>query len=263
MNLYSIFSIAKKEYMDNFRNTWIIILTFIFALLVLIFSYYGSQGFDQNWSSLDDTISALESVVILIIPIISLMLGYASIVGEIEKGSMSSLISLPVNRTEIIFGKFIGLGSVLCSTIFIGFITSGLIIAINVPNSNFTSYFIFIGISIIIALAFLSISIFFSTLFKKRSSAVGGAIFLWFFFAIIWQIILFGVLYASFINSGVNDNSVLPGWFYPSLLANPLMIFIAAQFPNTPPLYLRIISPILWIIIPFILTIIRFKNEDI
>jgi Cu-processing system permease protein len=213
MDFKAIFSIGKKEFMDNFRNKWIIILSIIFAILVVIISYFGSQGFGQDWSSLENTIGGLEGIVTLIIPIISLMLGYAAIVGEIEKGSMSSLLALPVNRYEIILGKFLGLGSVICSTILIGF--------------GYTPYLSFIGISILIGLAFLSVSMFFSTLFKKRSSAMGGAIFLWFFFSIIWQIILVGVLFAAMMSGGITDSTSIPGWFFPFLLANPLMVFSA------------------------------------
>ena len=140
MDFKAIFSIAKKEFIDNFRNKWIIIISIIFAILVVIISYFGSQGFGQDWSPLEDTISGLEGIVTLIIPIISLMLGYAAIVGEIEKGSMSSLLALSVNRCEIVIGKFLGLGSVICSTILIGFGISGIIIDINVPSSDYMPY---------------------------------------------------------------------------------------------------------------------------
>lgn len=263
MDFKAIFSIAKKEFIDNFRNKWITILSIIFAILVVIISYFGSQGFGQDWSPLEDTISGLEGIVTLIIPIISLMLGYAAIVGEIEKGSMSSLLALSVNRYEIIIGKFLGLGSVICSTILIGFGISGIIIAINVPSSDYMPYLSFIGVSILLGLAFLSVSMFFSTLFKKRSAAMGGAFFLWFFFAIIWQIILVGLLFATIISGDITESTSIPGWFFPFLLANPLMVFSAAGFPDAPSIYWRILSPILWIIIPLLLTFLRFKKEDI
>ena len=263
MDFKAIFSIGKKEFMDNFRNKWIIILSIIFAMLVVIVSYFGSQGFGQDWSSLENTIGGLEGIVTLIIPIISLMLGYAAIVGEIEKGSMSSLLALPVNRYEIILGKFLGLGGVICSTILIGFGISGIIIALNAPSSDYTPYLSFIGISILIGLAFLSVSMFFSTLFKKRSSAMGGAIFLWFFFSIIWQIILVGVLFAAIMSGGITESTNIPGWFFPFLLANPLMVFSAAGFPGAPSIYWRMLSPTLWIIIPLLLTFFRFKRTDI
>lgn len=263
----NIISIAKKEYMDNIRSTWIIVLSVLFALLMTVVSYYGSQGLSQDWRPLEDTISSLESLIILIVPIISLMLGYAAIVGESEKGSMSSLLSLPVNRYEIIIGKFLGLSSVITSTILIGFGISGILIAVNAPSSDYTPFFQFIAITILLGLSFLSISLFFSSIFKKRSTAMGGAIFLWFFFAIIWQIIVIGLLFAYVLSEGIGNmdpNSYeMPGWFYPLMLSNPLMIFSTANYPNAPDIYIRILSPIIWIIGPLILTIWRFKGLDV
>jgi len=112
MILNSIFGIAKKEILDNVRNKWIIILTIIFTTLTLVVSYFGSI-FSQGWQDFGVTIGGMMSLVQFLIPIIGLMLGYAAIIGEIEKGSMSSLLSLPINRLEIIMGKFLGLGGVL------------------------------------------------------------------------------------------------------------------------------------------------------
>ena len=56
-----------------------------------------------------------------LISIIAFMLGYATIIGEIERGSMSALLSLAATRFEIVVGKFLGLGSVLCFTVLVGF----------------------------------------------------------------------------------------------------------------------------------------------
>ena len=43
-NFRSTFTIAKKEFMDNIRNKWIIVLTIIFVLLIIIFSYVAGAG---------------------------------------------------------------------------------------------------------------------------------------------------------------------------------------------------------------------------
>ena len=92
---------------------------------------------------------------------------------------------------------------------------------------------------------------------------MGGAFFLWFFFAIIWQIILVGILFATILSGDITESTSMPGWFFPFLLANPLMTFSAAGFPDAPSIYWRILSPILWIIIPLLLTFLRFEKRDI
>ena len=44
INPKSIFAISKKEFLDNIRNKWIILLTVIFVLLIVIFSYVAGGG---------------------------------------------------------------------------------------------------------------------------------------------------------------------------------------------------------------------------
>ena len=277
----SIFIIAKKEIMDNIRNKWIIVLSFIFALLTLVTSYFGSI-FSTGWQDLGATISGMMSLVQFLIPIIALILGYAAIIGEIERGSMSALLSQPITRLEILLGKFIGLGSILAFTIIIGFGVAGIVIAFNVPDVNFINYLIFIGSTILIGLVFLSISLFFSTIFKKRTTAIGSAIFLWFLFNMILPMIFLGVLFAvvglekgAAILSGLQN---APLWYYLISLLNPLSIYgtfnilaldismqpgTISSFPDFFSGGLMILLMIVWIIFFQFLAYWRFNKKDI
>jgi len=223
MELNSIFYISKKELLDNVRNKWVIIITIIFTALTLLASYAGSI-FSSGWQDLGGTISSMTALVQYLISIIALILGYSAIIGEIEKGSMSSLLSLPTTRTEILIGKFLGLGSILTLSIIIGFGLAGLIIGFNVPNVNYGEYFFFILASILMALIFLSIGLFLSTVFKKRSTAMGSAIFIWVFFAIIWLFIVAAIIVASNTISDIESGGEfrLPDAYYASNFFNPI-----------------------------------------
>lgn len=204
MMLANIYSITKKEILDNIRNKWVIILTIIFTSLTLLASYAGSI-LSSGWQDLSGTISSMIVLVQYLISIIALILGYSAIIGEIESGSMSSLLSLPTTRNEILLGKFFGLGTILSISIFIGFGLAGIIIGLNVDNVNYGEYLFFIAASILMGLIFLSIGFCISTVFKKRSSAMGAAIFTWVFFAIIWLFIIAAIVIAT--NSSLLDTS--------------------------------------------------------
>ncbi|HEC71970.1 MAG TPA: ABC transporter permease, partial [Thermoplasmatales archaeon] len=69
-----ITNIAKKEFMDNIRNKWIIIITVLFASLTLLASYAGSI-YSKGWQDLGVTILIINSLVNLLITIIALILG--------------------------------------------------------------------------------------------------------------------------------------------------------------------------------------------
>jgi Cu-processing system permease protein len=276
-----IFSIAKKEIMDNIRNKWIILVAVMFAILTLVVSYFGSLG-STGWQNLGATIEGMASLVTFLIPIIALMLAYASIIGEIERGSMNSLLSLSATRFEIVIGKFLGLASVLCFTILVGFGIAGLVIAANVSNVNYLEYLIFIGATMLMGLVFLSVALFFSTVFNKRSTAMGGAIFLWFLFRIILPIVFIGLLAASVDFSTVisGGSIVAPDWYHVLNLCNPISVYTSlititigsvstmdtSSLIPAPSWYSSgLLSGVLlaWIIVFFILAVWRFQRKDI
>lgn len=278
MELDSVFGIAKKEIMDNVRNFWIVAITVIFTVLALATSYFGSL-FSQGWQDLGITVTLMMSVVQVMVPIIGLMLGYAAIIGEIERGSMNSLLSLPVTRLEIVLGKFLGLGGVLSFTILVGFGIAGVVIGFNVSDVNYVDYFIFIGSTILIGLVFLSVSLFFSTIFKKRSAAMGGAIFLWFFFNMILPMVLVGIAVAGMDLMDIVAGTA-PDWYFALQLINPMSVYstlvtltfssvstIGGGFPITYPSFytceLMILILLTWIIGFVSLAFWRFNRKDV
>jgi Cu-processing system permease protein len=276
-----IISVAKKEIMDNIRNKWVIIVSVMFALLTLVVSYFGSLG-SNGWQNLGMTISGMASIVTLLIPIIALMLAYATIIGEIERGSMSALLALSTKRYEIIIGKLLGLAGVLCFTILVGFGVAGLMIAVNVPNVNFLDYGVFIGATMLLGLVFLTIALCFSTIFTKRSTAMGGAIFLWFLFQIILPLVFVGLLAASVNINGLIAGKplIVPGWYNVVELGNPISVYSALltkalgpissmdtsaliPLPNwySPGLLIGVL--LIWIAVFFFIAYWRFERKDI
>ncbi|MBC7081281.1 MAG: ABC transporter permease [Thermoplasmatales archaeon] len=273
-----ILAIAKKEFMDNWRNKWIIALSAIFLILTLVISYF-SKG---EWQSLSATIVGMMSFVEFLIPILGLMLGYATIAGEKERGSLAIVLSYPVKRWEVLLGKFLGLSCVIASSIFIGFGIAGIVIGMNVKEVKWMEYFSFIALSILLGIVYVAISIMISSLFKKRATAMGGAIFTWFLFSMIWGIILFGLLiiiYKSNPLQILNDNFLAPNWFYILSALNPVSAFESLVYLNVTPLRggvpIQINYPsfynntflfsmlLMWIILSLVLAYLFFKNRDI
>ena len=277
MNTKTIYAIAKKEFLDNYRNKWIIAITIIFLLLTLVISYFGTLG-NEGWADLDVTIGGMMILVQWLIPIIALMLGYATIVGERENGSLALMLSYPVKRWEVITGKFLGLGLVLAAAIIIGFGAAGLIIAINVSGVQWGDYILFIGAAILLGLVYISLSMFFSSIFKRRATALGGSIFLWFLFAIIWGIILLGIIVANYgFDVIANEDWSAPTWYYVATMLNPITSFqllvslnvaaISADIPGTFPSFYNVVTTtvtlLIWILLPLLAAFFLFSKKDL
>ena len=272
-----VISIAKKEILDNIRNKWIIIISFLFAVLTLLVSFAGSM-FSTGWRDLGLTVDAMSTLVQYIISIIALVLGYSAIIGEIEKGSMSSLLSLPATKLEILIGKMLGLSAILSLSILIGFGIAGVVIGINVPDVDYVGYIIFIAASIFMGLIFLSLGLFLSCLFKKRSTAMGGAIFVWVLYAILWIFLSAGLLIALG-GITITDTINIPDWYFTFQLLNPLTPYATIVSMNVgtmatsieygianPSFYtneVMITIMLAWVIVPIILAYLLFRRRDI
>ncbi|MBU0623593.1 MAG: ABC transporter permease, partial [Candidatus Thermoplasmatota archaeon] len=164
-NPRSIYIIAKKEFADNVRNRWIVALIAIFLILTIASSFMAGRG---RVGEMDLTVGVLMSISSMLVPIIAIMLGYATISGEAESGALSVVLACPVRRVEVLLGKFLGLGSVICFSILVGFGISGMIIAGTTGHAQWGGYVAFILLTMLLGLLYVSLSMSFSALLKRR-----------------------------------------------------------------------------------------------
>jgi len=47
INLKTIYTIAKKEFLDNIRSKWIIVISVIFIILTILSAYVAGGGSDE------------------------------------------------------------------------------------------------------------------------------------------------------------------------------------------------------------------------
>jgi ABC-type transport system involved in multi-copper enzyme maturation permease subunit len=280
-NPRALYTIAKKEFMDNIRNRWVILLSIIFILIILVFSFLaGAQAEgDSLLGGMESTVVGLLSINSFIIPIISIILGFSTISGEAESGSLSVVLSYPVRRIEILLGKFFGLGAVLLFSIILGYGLGGLVIAASAGIESGLSYIAFIFLCILLGLVFLSASIFISSYCKRRITSIGGGIFLFF-----WGMIIGSVFFGVYLSTGGSMEGLLtgaeqmPDWLWSSTILSPIDLnqlavmqaFNINEFQGistTPPAYMTmgfmLFIHLIWILVPLILAYIFFKRRDI
>ena len=279
INIKSVYSIAKKEFMDNIRNKWIIAMVIIFLLLTILSSYLAGGGGEDTFGGMEETVATLLSISTLLIPIISIMLGYATISGEAESGSLSIVLSYPIKRIEVLLGKLIGLGLVIIFSVILGFGIGGLIITATVGTAEGLAFLMFIFLTAILGFVYLSLSICISSFCKKRVTSIAGGIMI-FFWAMIYGMIIFGILLANGISL---EDFLTPGFSYPDWLFHSVFfspgdlyqmsvmkgfgVTTAFGFEFNAPEYmslgLLVFAQIIWLIIPMILAYRFFKRRDI
>jgi Cu-processing system permease protein len=184
--------VAAKEFRERIRNRWVLAVTLVFAVFAMVIAYFGAaqQG----------------------------ALGFDAIVGERERGSLDLLLSMPLTRFELLLGKFLGLAAALaCSTI-AGFGVVGLVLGAKLPPQAWFHYAGFIVSSVLLGMAFLSLAVMVSVFASDRARASGGAIALWFFFVLVYDLLLLGALVVS-------GGAVAADAFPYLLLLNPADVF--------------------------------------
>lgn len=272
----AIIAIAQKEFKDGLRNRWLLSMTFIFAIIASGLSWFGSASAGSiGFSSIANTITSLASLNVFLLPLIALLLAYDAIVGEDEDGTLLLLLTYPLTKADLLLGKLLGHTSILAIATFVGFGSASVVIAVFADKVNlselFTAFFIFIFSAILLGMVFISMSYLVSCWVAEKSKAAGLALVIWFFFVLIYDMGLLGLLVAT-------EGQVQAGLFPYLLLLNPTDIFrllnlvsfeangtglLSIASEQTFSLSGLIISMLAWIVIPFSLAYYQLKKRAI
>lgn len=215
----NILIIARKEIQEGLRNRWVLATTLLLAALALTLSFLGSAPTGNvGVNRLDVVIVSLSSLTIFLVPLIALLLSHDAIVGESERGTMVLLLSYPIGRSEVIFGKFLGHLAILAFATAIGYGAAAAALTVtgaDIAIDSWRAFLSMIGSSVLLGAVFLAVGYLTSTLVSERSTAGGIAIGIWLFFVLIYDMALLGGLVAA-------KGQAVPALFLDLLLlANP------------------------------------------
>ena len=156
------------------------------------------------------------NLVLLVVPLMGLTVGAGTIAADSERGTLTTLLSQPVNRGEVLLGKYLGLAATLAAALALGFGVSGLVMALAGGAGDAAGYASLVGLTFVLALSMLSVGVLVSVLAKKASVATGVALFLWLALAFLSDLGLMGSTVAFRLH--VSD-------LFSLALINPLQVF--------------------------------------
>ncbi len=276
MNFRTVATIAGQELLISIRNKWTMIFAVVFGLLVVSVSYIGimAEGF-SGMENFTRTSASILNLVLYIVPLVALTMGTLSFTGD--KGSTELLFSQPISRAEVSMGKFLGIFFSIALSTLIGYAVAGGIVVYANGINGLARYAMFVLLSLLLALVFLSISVLVSTMSKRKTKAFGVSLFLWFFFVLFYDLLALG---GSLLLKGQTSNLFL----FLSLFGNPVdMVRVASLimldnvtiFGAAGAALLRflgggvlsvlilLLSLMLWIVLPFLLSQRLLRRQDI
>lgn len=172
--------IARRELRDAIRSRWFLLYTLAFVVLGLAVSFVSAAGTGgTGLSGFGRTTAGLINLVLLVVPLMALTAGAASIASDRERGMLAYLLAQPVTRAEVVLGKYLGLALSLFASLSLGLGTCAVILAWKGVRTSPSSIVWLAGLSMLLALGMLSLGFLISVLARKASVAVGTAIFVW------------------------------------------------------------------------------------
>lgn len=267
--------IARKEIRDALRNRWFILYAISFAALSLGLSSIALAGTGKfGIAGFGRTAASLVNLVLLIVPLMSLTLGAATLAGERERGTLETLLAQPLGRAEVLIGKFLGLAVALLAALATGYGTTGAVLAARGAPGDPVQFFSIFGLSVLLGWAMLSVGIAISCLARKTTLALGIAIFAWLTFVFLGDLGLMGgaltfklttseLLAASLSNPLTVFKLAAVGQIHQSLdLLGPAGLYASQTYGRTLPLLL--ISILLaWTILPLIVGMVIFSRRGV
>jgi Cu-processing system permease protein len=207
-------TIAREEYRRALETRWLFGFTVLFAALVLGLSYFGlSQSREVGFQGFARVTLSLMNLVLLIVPLTGLVLGVTSISGSSE--TLALVLAQPVRRSEVLLGRFLGLGGALSAAQALGFGGGGMIIAMSAGLGQLPGFIALTGLSIMLGWLTIATALMIGAIWPDRLQAMSIGLLLWLGMVIAYDLAVLG---ATALMRGTPLQIVL----FPALLVNPV-----------------------------------------
>ena len=208
--------IMKKEVRDAVSSGWLILYCAAFAFLALGLSYLGQRNLGSlGFENFSRTTASILNLCLLLAPLIALSMGAGSIAGERDRGNLTYLLSQPLNRWELLLGKYAGLVTAISVATIAGFGAAGLVIATFAHSMDVGTYVLLLGLVIVLVAVMTGLGVVASVVSANRVQALGIAMLVWFFAVLFFDLVLIGM---------VSGTSLGGAGLLATLLLNPVEI---------------------------------------
>jgi Cu-processing system permease protein len=183
--------VARREIKMGFRNPWSYSFLALFCTFSLSLLVINSQNIVEGYSAIT---GSMLSLILYLLPLMTLFLGSFSLTSEKEEGSWQLLSTYPIGTMSFILGKYIGLSTVLLTIVAFGYGLMGFMSGLIGVSFDSNTYFLFLVFSAGLVLLFLTIALFIGSLSLNRWQALTISVSVWFFAVIGWPTFLVAIL---------------------------------------------------------------------
>jgi len=193
--------VLLKELADHFASArmrvleWLVVLTALAAVYGAIQQVRDVTAEDpflflRLFTTAREPLPSFVSFLSFLIPLMAIGLGFDAVNGEHNRRTLSRILSQPIYRDALLFGKFLaGLVTLSVSLLSLWFLVIGLgLIMLGVPpgGEEMARAFAFLVVTIAYAGVWLALAILFSVVFRSAATAALVTLGLWLLVSVIW-----------------------------------------------------------------------------
>ncbi len=208
--------VVLKELSDHFASArmrvleWLVVLTALAAVYGAIQQVRDVTAEDpflflRLFTTAREPLPSFVSFLSFLVPLMAIGLGFDAINGEHSRRTLSRILSQPIYRDALLFGKFLaGLITLSISLIALWLLVIGLgLIMLGVPpgGEEMARALIFLIVTIAYAGVWLALAMLFSITFRSAATAALVTLGLWLFISVIWPALATAIAEAIFANA--------------------------------------------------------------
>ena len=196
--------VMLKELSDHLTSIrmrvleWLVVLVAVAALYGAIQQIKDTTAEDpflflRLFTTSRDPLPSFVSFLSFLVPLMAIGLGFDAVTSEHNRRTLSRLLSQPIYRDALLFGKFLaGLVTLSISLITLWLLVIGLgLFLIGIPpgSEEIARSVVFLLVTIVYAGVWLALALLFSILFRSAATAALVTLGLWLLVTFIWPVL--------------------------------------------------------------------------
>jgi len=199
--LHGLGVVTLKELSDHLTSARMRVLEWLVVLVALAAVYAAIQTirdvsaedpflFLRLFTTAKQPLPSFVAFLGFLVPLMAIGLGFDAVNGEHNRRTLSRILSQPIYRDALLFGKFLaGIAVISISLIALWLLVIGLgLLMLGVPpgGEEMARAFIFLLVTIAYAAVWLALAMLFSVMFRSAATAALVTLGLWLFLSVIW-----------------------------------------------------------------------------
>ena len=241
--------VIVKELSDHLTSARMRVLEWLVVLIALAALYGAIQQirdvtaedpflFLRLFTTAREPLPSFVSFLSFLLPLIAIGMGFDAVNGEHNRRTLSRILSQPIYRDALLFGKFLaGLFTLAVSLVALWLLVIGLgLLLLGVPPNaeEMARAFIFLLVAIVYAGVWLALAMLFSIIFRSAATAALVTLGLWLFLTLIWPALAPAIVVA-FVPSNDEETLILAAQWMSRLSPSTLFgeVVMAILNPST------------------------------